>query len=155
MRRTSADPLQRLSAKLGGALHPERRTTLLTVDPSKVEEACLGVASLPGLYHLSTITGVDLGDQIGILYHFWEGRRFVTVKTAVPKTAPRIRSVAGALPAATLYEAEIQDLFGVAFDGNPYAGKRLLLPDDYPAEAPPPMRKEADPEKIRRMMKLE
>ena len=155
MRRTSADPLPRLSAKLGGVLHPGRRTTLLTVDPGRVEEACLGVASIPGLYHLSTITGVDLGDQIGILYHFWEGRRFVTVRTSVPKAAPRIRSIAGALPAATLYEAEIQDLFGVAFDGNPYAGKRLLLPDDYPAEAPPPMRKEADPEKIRRMMKLE
>lgn len=151
----SAEPLQKLSAKLGGALEPGPKSTFLDVPPEKVTEACLGVSSLPGLYHLSTMTGIDLGEEIGILYHFWEGRRFVVVRTAVPKSAPRLSSVAGQIPAATLYEAEIQDLFGVTFDGNPYVGKRLLLPDDYPADAPPPMRKEADPEKIRGMMKLE
>jgi len=59
------------------------------------------------------------------------------------------------IPSATLYEAEIQDLLGVAFEGNPYLGKKLLLPDDYPPDATPPLRKDADPEKIRKMMKLE
>lgn len=151
----SGEPLAKLVAKLGGTLQPGPKSTLLVVPPDKVLEACLGVSSLPGLYHLSTITGIDRGDDIGILYHFWEGRRFVVVRTAVPKSALRIRSVADVIPAATLYEAEIQDLFGVSFDGNPYAGKRLLLPDSYPSEAPPPLRREADPEKIRKMMSLE
>ena len=155
MRRVSAEPLQKLSAALGATLTPGTKATVLAVPPEKVVEACLGVSSLPGLYHLSTITGVDLGDQIGLLYHFWEGRRFVVVRTAVQKSAPRIQSASGAIPAATLYEAEIQDLFGVTFDGNQYVGKRLLLPDEYPADAPPPLTKEADPKKIREMMKLE
>ncbi len=155
MRQTSAEALQELCAKVGGRLVPGPKTTFLDVTQDKVAEACLGVSSLPGLYHLSTMTGIDLGQEIGILYHFWEGNRFVAVRTKVPKSSPRIQSIAGAMPSATLYEAEIQDLFGVTFEGNPYVGRRLLLPDDYPADAPPPLRKEADPAKIRRMMKLE
>lgn len=151
----SADPLQELSASLGGRLEPGPKSTTIVVPPEKVVEACLKVSSIPGFYHLSTITGVDLGEGIALLYHFWAGRRFLVVRTTVPKSAPKISSAAASIPAATLYEAEIQDLFGVSFEGNPYSGKRLLLPDNYPAEAPPPLRKDADPEKIRRMMKLE
>ncbi|MDG7011086.1 MAG: NADH-quinone oxidoreductase subunit C [Nitrososphaerota archaeon] len=155
MRQTSADLLSKLADKLGGTLRDGPKSTVITVTPDKAPEACIAVSSLSGLYHLSTITGIDLGDEIEILYHFWEGKRFVIVRTDVPKSVPRIRSVADAMPSATLYEAEVQDLLGVAFDGNPYTGRRLLLPDDYPAEAPPPLRKDADPEKIRKMMKLE
>lgn len=134
---------------------PGPKSTIVSVPPDKVTEACVAVASLPGLNHLSTITGMDLGEQIAILYHFWQGRHFVQVRTLVPKSAPRLRSLSASIAAATLYEAEIQDILGVAFDGNPYLGKKLLLPDNYPADAPPPLRKEADPEKIRKMMELE
>ena len=113
------------------------------------------MASLPGLFHLSTMTGFDWGETIEILYHFWQGKRFVDVRTSVPKSAPRMKSVSGEIAAATLYEAEIQDILGVSFDGNPFQGKRLLLPDNYPAEAPPPLTKEANPEKISKMLELE
>lgn len=140
---------------MGGTLTPGPKSTIITVPPGKVAEACKGVSSLPGLYHLSTITGVDLGDDIALLYHFWEGRRFVQVRTQVPKANPRLQSISSTIPSATLYEGEIQDLLGVAFEGNPYLGKKLLLPDNYPADAPPPLRKDADPEKIRKMMELE
>jgi len=151
----SSEELSELAAKLGGSVASHQKTVELNVPPDKVLEACRSVSSMPGLYHLSTITGLDLGEEIGILYQFWQGRGFVVVRTAVPKTDARIQSISGSLPSATLYEAEIQDLLGVSFEGNPYLGKRLLLPDNYPAEAPPPLRKEADPAKIRKMMELE
>jgi NADH:ubiquinone oxidoreductase subunit C len=151
----SSEELEELAAKLGGSLSTHLKTVELNVSPEKVLEACKSVSSIPGLYHLSTITGIDQGDQIGILYQFWQGRRFVVVRTAVSKTNPKIQSISGSLTSATLYEAEIQDLLGVSFEGNPYLGRRLLLPDNYPAEAPPPLRKDADPEKIRKMMELE
>jgi NADH:ubiquinone oxidoreductase subunit C len=151
----SNEELAELAARLGGSIASHPKSVDLIVSPDKVLEACKSVSSIPGLYHLSTITGLDLGEEIGILYQFWQGRRFVVVRTAVPKTNPKIQSVSGSLPSATLYEAEIQDLLGVSFEGNPYLGKRLLLPDNYPAEAPPPLRKEADPQKIRKMMELE
>ena len=144
-----------LCSALGGALNVGPKSTILEVPPEKVTAACQGVAALPGMYHLSTITGLDIGDVISLRYHFWQGKRFLVVKTDVPKSAPTIRSVSDSIPAATLYEAEVQDLLGVKFEGSPYLGKRLLLPDDYPEEAPPPLRKEADPGKIRRMMELE
>lgn len=155
MSRLSSEELAALGAALGATVTEERKSTVISVPPSKVVEACRGVSSLPGLYHLSTITGVDLGDDIALLYHFWRERRFVQVRTTVPKAAPRLQSISGVLPAAVLYEAEIQDLLGVGFEGNPYAGKKLLLPDSYPPDAPPPLRREADPEKIRRIMELE
>jgi NADH:ubiquinone oxidoreductase subunit C len=151
----SSEELATLATKLGGTVTPGPKTTVIAVPPEKVPEACSGISSLPGLYHLSTITGIDLGDDIALLYHFWEGRRFVQVRTLVPKANLRLQSVSSTIPSATLYEGEIQDLLGVAFEGNPYLGKKLLLPDTYPAEAPPPLRKEADPQKIRKMMELE
>ena len=151
----SSDELSKLAAKLGGTVASHLKTVDLNVPPDRILEACTSVSSMPGLYHLSTITGLDLGDEIGILYQFWQGKGFVVVRTAVPKTNAVIESISKSMPSATLYEAEIQDLLGVTFEGNPYAGKRLLLPDNYPADAPPPLRKEADPDKIRKMMELE
>ena len=149
------DWIDALAERLGGMVGESRNARSVAVPPGKVKEACAAVAAVPGFYHLSTVTGVDKGTAVELMYHFWQGRSFVTVRTDLPKEDLSIESISGALPAATLYEAEIQDLFGVTFRGNPYTGKRLLLPDDYPAEAPPPLRQEADPDKIRRLMKLE
>ena len=151
----SSEDLTALASKLGGTVSAGPRTTVLAVTPDRVVEACKAVSSLPGWYHLSTMTGMDLGQDIAILYHFWQGKRFIQVRTQVPKTAPSLNSISGDLPAGTLYEAEIQDLLGVAFQGNPFLGKRLLLPDIYPQDMPPPLQKGADPHKIKKMMELE
>ena len=151
----SSEELTLLASKLGGAINAGPKTTVISVPPDRVVEACKGVSSFPGWYHLSTITGIDLGQDIAILYHFWQGKRFVQVRTQIPKSAPRLASISGALSAGTLYEAEIQDLLGVAFEGNPFLGKKLLLPDAYPQDAPPPLRKDTDPHKIKKMMELE
>jgi len=151
----SSDELGTLASRLGGTVTAGPRTTVLTVQPDKVVEACKGVSSLPGWYHLSTITGMDLGQDIAILYHFWQGRRFVQVRTQVPKSAPRLKSISGDVAAGVIYEAEIQDVLGVSFEGNPFLGKRLILPDAYPSDAPPPLQKGTDPHKIKKMMELE
>lgn len=145
----------RISAALGGAASSSRSSEYVTVEPSKVVEACKLVAAEGDFYHLTTITGVDDGESIGLLYHFWRGKEFLTVKTSVPKANPTLPSISADLPVAIFYEAEVMDMLGVVFEGNPMVGKKLLLPDVYPPEAPPPLRREADPEKIRRMMGLE
>ncbi len=151
----SSEELPALAARLGGSLSAGPKTTVLSVPPERVVEACKAVSGLPGWYHLSTITGMDLGQDIAVLYHFWQGKRFIQVRTQIPKSAPRLKSISGDLAAGVLYEAEIQDLLGVAFEGNPFLGKKLLLPDIYPADAPPPLRKDSDPEKIKKAMELE
>lgn len=151
----SSEELAPLAFRLGGTIAAGPKTTVLTVPPDKVVDACKGVVALPGWYHLSTMTGMDLGQDIAILYHFWQGKRFIQVRTQVPKSAPRLRSISGDVAAGVLYEAEIQDVLGVAFEGNPFLGKRLILPDAYPADAPPPLQKGTDPHKIKKMMELE
>ncbi len=149
------DELEPLAQALEGQVTKGKKYQLVAVKPERITEACKAVSSLPGFNHLSTITALDLGKEISIYYHFWAGKRFLVVRTSVPKSNPVLHSVTGGLPAATLYESEVADLFGVTFEGNPMTGRRLLLPDTYPKDAPPPLTKEADPEKIRRMMGLE
>lgn len=150
-----SEDAETLGAKLGVPIENLMSSKVVSVEPSRVKEACAAVASLPGFYHLSTIAATDRTEQIELSYFFWKGRSFFVVRTSIPKPDLRLDSISDVLPGATLYEAEIQDLFGVSFTGSPYAGKRLLLPDSYPVDAPPPFRTEADPEKIRKMMKLE
>jgi len=151
-----SEKLQEIAIRVGGQVAKFRKSTILTVSPDRAKEACqLILTELPEFHHLSTITGIDDDPSITLYYHFWQGKDFLTVKTGVPKTDPVIPSFVDILPSALLYEAEVKDLLGVLFQGNPLMQRRLLLPDSYPPEAPPPLRKEADPEKIRRMMELE
>jgi len=151
----SSDELRSLASRFGTTVVKGLHTSVISVPREKAKEACAAVSSLPGLYHLSTITAVDTGDRVELLYHFWKEKAFVEVKTDLPKDDLTIESLSELVSSATLYEAEIRDLFGVTFTGNPYKGRRLLLADDYPKDAPPPMRVEADPEKIRKLMGLE
>lgn len=149
------DRVSKISTALGAQVAAMRHSSLLTVPPERVQEACTLVVEDGQFYHLATITGLDEGETLAIFYHFWKGSSFITIKTSVPKANPKLPSVSGSLPSAVFYEAEIMDMLGVVFDGNPMVGKKLLLPDAYPPEAPPILRKEADPEKIRKMMGLE
>ncbi len=148
--------ISRIAEVTNAQLSQLKNSTVVSVQPDQLRTAYeLMRQELPQMYHLSTITAVDEGEEISLLYHFWEGKEFLSIRTKVPKSAPSIRSIGDLIPGSILYEAEIQDLFGVTFIGNPYTGSKLLLPYDYPADAPPPLRKEADPQKIWRTMNLE
>lgn len=151
----SEEELTRIAAELSGAVIRGKKFIGIRVGRELAPTACRRVAELPGLYHLTTITGVDLGGEIEVLYHFWKERRFTVVSTRVSKADPVLHTVSDILPSSVLYEAEVKDLLGVVFEGNPLMGRRLLLPDAYPTGAPPPLGREADPEKMRKMMELE
>jgi NADH:ubiquinone oxidoreductase subunit C len=104
---------------------------------------------------LITITGLDLGQKIGIVYHFWQNEDKLHVRTTVPKTNPTALSIVEIIPGAILYEMEIHDLFGVTFVGNPWMDKKLLLPETWPDDLPPPLLKTSKPTEIRKRLKLE
>ena len=81
---------------------------------------------------LSAITGLDEGDNLSVLYHI--ARRdgtLMNVKTSVPRSDPRLKSVMELFPAAVLYERELVDLLGFTVDGLP-EGNRYPLVDDWP-----------------------
>jgi len=93
-----------------------------------------------GSHHLSAITGLNETNGTQVLYHFWAGAGF-TLKLYVPEppgTEARrcLPSLSDILPAASWYEREVHDLFGIAFRGHPHLAP-LILPEDW--DGPPPM----------------
>lgn len=108
-----------------------------------------------GISHLSTMTGLDLGESIDVLYHFWKGDLIVSIRVSVPKSNKHAPSIVGIVPGSILYEMEIHDMFGIAFEGNPWMDRRLLLPENYPTDLPPPLLKETKTSEIRKAVGVE
>jgi membrane-bound hydrogenase subunit beta len=86
-----------------------------------------------GFTYLATISGVDLGENFEIIYHFAVPDAQLNVRTQVPKSNPHIESICPVIPGAILYERELQDMFGLKVDHIPDP-RPLVLPDDWPAE---------------------
>jgi NADH:ubiquinone oxidoreductase subunit C len=129
--------------------------TIVEVDQSQIKNFIKCLVTETNARHLSTITGLDLDPNIGIIYHFWYERNMIHVKTFVPKTAPTTLSIVDIIPGAILYEMEIHDMFGLTFTGNPWMDKKLLLPDNWPSDLPPPLLKNAKAAEIRKRLGLE
>jgi len=82
--------------------------------------------------HLCTITGLDEGTVIGLIYHLAANDgMMLNIETNVPKENPVIKTITELYPSATLYERELEDLLGVKVEGLP-EGRRYPLPDDWP-----------------------
>jgi Ni,Fe-hydrogenase III large subunit/NADH:ubiquinone oxidoreductase subunit C len=109
-------------------LKPERHRDAISLLLKQVEDT-----------ELSTITGVDLGDEIELNYHMaCEGT--VTLKNRVPREKPVTQTITDIVPGANLYEREVFDLLGVVFEGHPNL-QRLMLPDSWP-QGDYPLRKD-------------
>ena len=127
----------------------------MQVSPGQLIESLRILSEKLGIKQLSTITGLDAGDKIELNYHFWHVNRIIALKTAVPKNDPRIETCTSVIPGAVLYEMEVHDMFGVTFSGHPWMDRKLLLPDNYPSDMPPPLLKGTSSEKIRKAVGVE
>ena len=82
--------------------------------------------------HISTITGVDKGKTIEVIYHLnREGRIELSLKVQVPEDRPLLPTITDIIPGAILYEREVHELLGVTFEGHPDLSP-LLLPEGWP-----------------------
>ena len=82
--------------------------------------------------HLSTITGVDMGKQIEVIFHLnREGRIGLSLKVQVLGESPLLPTITDIIPGAILYEREVSELLGVIFEGHPDPSP-LLLPEEWP-----------------------
>jgi Ni,Fe-hydrogenase III component G len=70
-------------------------------------------------------------DKLEALYHFTEGPVVATLRVTVPYADPRVPSICPIIPSATLYERELQEMFGFVVEATPVPD-RLVLPDDWP-----------------------
>lgn len=137
------------------ALSLRKGEIIVEVDQSKLKDFISHLVNDASVRHLSTISGVDLGQSIGIVYHFWRDRDTLHVKTSVPKANPSAVSIVEIVPGAILYEMEVHDMFGVTFAGNPWMDRKLLLPDTWPADLASPLLKSSKPAEIRKRLQLE
>jgi Ni,Fe-hydrogenase III component G len=98
---------------------------------------------------LCTITGLDEGATLGIIYHLaQESGVTLNLHTHVPKDKPVVQTVSNHFPAADVPERELIDLLGIDVQGLP-PGHRYPLPDDWPKDEHP-LRKDWKPRSERK-----
>jgi Ni,Fe-hydrogenase III component G len=85
---------------------------------------------------MATISAVDKGLNIELLYHMSIKGIVINVKTEFPKEEPKISSITNIVPGANWIEREIMDLFGITFEGHPDP-RRLVLTFEWPKEKTP------------------
>ena len=112
------------------------------------KEAVKNLVNELGFKHLSTITGVDLGENLEIIYHLSNGSIELSLKVNLPKKEAKLPTVTDFIPGALLYEREVHDLLGVVFEGHPDLSP-LLLPEKWPLGVYP-LRKEETLESLRK-----
>ncbi|HPD62844.1 MAG TPA: NADH-quinone oxidoreductase subunit C [Anaerolineaceae bacterium] len=69
--------------------------------------------------------------SLEVLYHFAAGAAITTLRVSLPYDTAEIDSICDLVPAATLYEREAMELFGICFKGTP-STEHLVLPDCWP-----------------------
>jgi NADH:ubiquinone oxidoreductase subunit C len=86
-----------------------------------------------GFDHLGTITCVENGENFEILYHIAQDKtgNLLTVRDVIKIEGAKTKSITPLFQSAVWYEKEIDDLFGVVFEGLPQAN-RYPLPDKWP-----------------------
>jgi NADH:ubiquinone oxidoreductase subunit C len=75
-------------------------------------------------------------DRLEALYQFVSGAVVATLRVSVAYHDATIPTVCPIIPSATLYERELQEMFGIVVRGTPEP-RRLLLPDDWPENVYP------------------
>jgi Ni,Fe-hydrogenase III component G len=134
--------VQLVGARAAGQNTPEPGRIDLTVEPGNL------LASLQSLVaahwgYLSAITGLDLGPEAGrmeVLYQICHAAAVLTLRVPVARENPVVPSVCGIIPAASFFERELIEMFGVVCEGTPDA-RRLFISDDWP-EGVFPLRKD-------------
>src|SRR5271157_393282 len=86
---------------------PRKGEIFIDVDQDHIKDFISHLINDLRILHLQTITGLDLGQNIGIIYHFSQGTDSINVRSTVPKTQSTAVSIVSIIPGAILYEMEI------------------------------------------------
>ena len=120
---------------------PKKRRIFIYIKKDALKEAMEYFVKDLKFKHLSTITGVDLGKEIEVIYHLsHKGAIMLSIRLAVSTKNPNIPTITDLIPGAILYEREVHDLLGVNFKGHPDLSP-LILPEKWP-KGVYPLRKE-------------
>ncbi|MGD8395922.1 MAG: NADH-quinone oxidoreductase subunit C [Candidatus Eiseniibacteriota bacterium] len=110
---------------------------MCVVQPSVIADVARFLRDDPELQFTSLmcLSGVDYGDQLGVVYniHSIPLRHRFCLKVLVPRDDPdaaHVPTVSQVWRTADWHEREAYDMVGVVFDDHPDL-RRILLPDDW------------------------
>jgi Ni,Fe-hydrogenase III component G len=127
-----AELMKKFPNMVGHVRVQRQRRVLADVPLAEFPEVFAYVVEQMRFSMLCAITGLDLGRQLGVIYHLArESGVTLNLSTAVPTEHSHLPTVTDRFPAAELYERELADLFGIQVQGLP-EGPRYPLPDDWP-----------------------
>lgn len=84
-----------------------------------------------GLSRISSISGVDTGKNIEVLYHFIHKKFTVNIRVPVSKKNPEIETITPLFPGANLFERELSEMLGITVKNHPNP-KNLFLDENSP-----------------------
>jgi len=120
---------------------PKERRIFVDVSMDMFEEVLKFLMDKTHFDTLCTITGLDEGAVLSMIYHLTrQDGIVVNLKTSVPKDNPAIKTIMEYFPSAEFYERELVDLLGAKVEGLP-DGSRYPLPDGWP-DGQYPLRKD-------------
>lgn len=141
---TAAELIEQVQSRYEGELTeanaPMEMQAWVTVPAVDVQMMVQFIVDEWGPVHLSTITGNDRGGHVDVIYHFVADGVSLNLRASVDKAVDEIDTITPIVPAAIMYEREIQDMFGVTIAGHPDP-RRLILPEDWP-EGDYPLRRD-------------
>ena len=144
--------VERLKTAIGAdsvleAKFPRPRRLFVTVPKQSLQSAARYLKESEGFSHLSTVTGLDNGKDLEVIYHLNRVDVELSLRTKASYDDPTLPTTTGIIPGSVLYEREVHDLVGVSFEGHPDLSP-LVLPDGWPATLHP-LRKNMTIEQIR------
>ncbi len=86
-------------------------------------------------FRLVTMSSVDLGDSIDVLYHLDKDLQIINLRVNVPK-GKKMPSISSVYSSAFLVENEIKEHFGVDFDGLSIDFEGMLYLDEEVQKTP-------------------
>jgi len=145
--------VERLATSIGkenviSAKNPRERRTFIEIKADSLRDAVTYLKEKEDFEHISTITGLDTGQDLELIYHLTKRDLILNLKLRVPYERPIVKSISDILNGAILYEREIHDLIGVIPEGHPNL-KPLVLPEHWP-EGVHPLLKKWDLESIKK-----
>ena len=82
---------------------------------------------------LADLCGVDTGEEMQVVYHFWSETTpdwLRVIVEGLPRDDPRVPSITFLWTGAEWAEREAYDMFGIIFEGNRDL-RRIYMPPDY------------------------
>jgi NADH-quinone oxidoreductase subunit C len=122
--------LKRLKAK------EEKDNLWISLEKKKLLPVLKDLKSL-GLTRISSISGVDEGKGVEVIYHFIHKKKTINLRITLDKKDCALETITDMYPGANLFERELSEMMGVEIRNHPNL-KKLFLAKDSPKN---PLRK--------------